>query len=73
MNHYNYSAALKINFGRNFNRLIKGKKRKELMEHIGVSKGAIISWEKGERMPPTISLYRIAKFFNVSVESLLED
>lgn len=52
-------------------RLEKGMGQIELANRLGVSKSSISIWEKGESYPSIISLYYIAKFFNVSADYLL--
>lgn len=40
---------------------------------VGVSRQAVYKWEKGKSYPETEKLILIAKLFNVTVDSLLED
>ena len=49
----------------------KGIGQVELAKKLGVSKGIISLWENGLREPSMSSLIEIAKFFNVSIDSLV--
>jgi transcriptional regulator with XRE-family HTH domain len=52
-------------------RLEKGIGQVELAEKIGVSKGIISLWENGKREPTLSSLIALAKFFDISLDSLV--
>lgn len=52
-------------------RLEKGIGQIELAEKIGVSKGIISLWENGKREPTLSSLIALAKFFDISLDSLV--
>ena len=52
-------------------RLEKGVGQVELAEKIGVSKGIISLWENGKREPTLSSLIALAKYFDVSLDSLV--
>ncbi len=52
-------------------RLEKGVGQVELAEKIGVSKGIISLWENGKREPTLSSLVALAKFFEVSIDTLV--
>lgn len=52
-------------------RLEKGVGQVELAEKIGVSKGIISLWENGKREPTLSSLVALAKFFDVSIDTLV--
>lgn len=54
-------------------RIKNGLSQKKLAEAIGVSQASINYWEKGQRKPSFESVFYIAKFFNVIVDSLLDD
>ena len=43
-----------------------------LAEHVGVSQGALSYWENGEYEPDQKCLIKLADFFDVSVDYLLE-
>ncbi len=40
---------------------------------IGVSRGSVTAWRKGERLPSASVLQKIADFFDVTVDYLLSD
>lgn len=52
-------------------RLEKGVGQVELAEKIGVSKGIISLWENGKREPTLSSLIALAKYFEVSLDTLV--
>ena len=52
-------------------RLEKGIGQIERAEKIGVSKGIISLWENGKREPTLSSLIALAKFFDISLDSLV--
>ena len=52
-------------------RLEKGIGQVELAEKIGVSKGIISLWENGKREPTLSSLVALAKYFDVSIDTLV--
>ncbi len=62
-------------FGKNLKelRLEKGLTQRELAKNFDVWNQAISAWENGEREPDYDRLVEIAKFFEVSVEYLLEE
>lgn len=45
----------------------------DLAEILSVSKGAVAMWETNKREPDTEMLKRIANYFNVSLDYLLEN
>lgn len=45
--------------------------QKELADAIGVSRQAITMWETGQRIPDTVTLKKLADFFNVTTDYLL--
>ena len=49
----------------------KGVKQEQLAEHLGVSTQAVSKWENGS-YPDGDLLPRIARFFDVSIDYLLE-
>ena len=53
-------------------RIQKGLTQKQLGEEIGVSKQAISNWERGKNSTDIDTLRLLAKFFEVSVEELIE-
>lgn len=59
------------------NRLIELRKRKglsqeELADVLGVSRQAVSKWERTEASPDTDNLIALAKFYNVSLDELLD-
>lgn len=53
-------------------RLERGLGQVELAKSIGVSKGIISLWENGKREPTMYYLILLAKFFEISIDSLVE-
>lgn len=47
--------------------------QKKLADAIGVSQSSINYWEKGQREPSYTGAYSLAKYFNVTLTSLLDD
>ena len=47
--------------------------QRALAEALNVSQGAVSQWEVGLTTPDTMQLVAVAKFFNVSIESLIFD
>lgn len=60
-------------FGENLKtlRLIKGLGQVALAKELNVSKGIISLWENGLREPNMSNLIVIAKYFNVTIDSLV--
>lgn len=54
------------------NRRKRGITQEELAEHMGVSKTAVSKWETGSTYPDIILLPRLAAFFAISVDQLLD-
>lgn len=52
-------------------RLKAGKKVTEVMEHMGVSDGAVYQWETGVSFPSTSKLPKLAAFYGCSLDELL--
>lgn len=46
--------------------------QKEFADKLGVSQSSINYWEKGQRIPSIEAAARIADFFNITIESLLD-
>lgn len=63
------------NFGNKLNRLRKqrGLTQQELAAQLNYSDKAVSKWERGECVPDTYTLYLIADFFSVSIDSLLSN
>ncbi len=63
----------KIKIGESIYNLRKSKKitQEQLGEYIGVSKGAISKWESGVSYPDIEMLPVLARFFNISIDELL--
>lgn len=51
----------------------KGMLQQDLAKELNVSKSTIAMWETSKRMPDTEMLRRIARFFNVSIDFLLDN
>lgn len=51
----------------------KGLLQKELADKIGISLSSISMYERGERQPDNDTLKKISKFFNVTVDYLLDN
>ena len=49
-----------------------GLSQKDFAEKIGVSQSSINYWEKGQRIPSIEAAAKIADFFNITIESLLD-
>lgn len=49
----------------------KGLSQDEFAESLGVSRQAVSKWERNEAYPDTENLIAIAKFFNVTIDSLI--
>lgn len=49
----------------------KGISQDEFAESLGVSRQAVSKWERNEAYPDTENLIAIAKFFNVTIDSLI--
>ena len=60
-------------FSKNLSRLRKHSKltQYQLAEKLGFSRGQIANYEQGQREPDYETLWKIADFFNVSVDELL--
>lgn len=43
----------------------------QLASHLGYVDGAVSNWEKGIRKPDVVDIKKIADYFNVSVDSLI--
>lgn len=50
----------------------KGMYQKDLADALSISKGAIAMWETGKRTPDIEMLKRIAEYFQVSVDYLVD-
>lgn len=46
--------------------------QKEFADKIGVSQSSVNYWEKGQRIPSIEAAAKIADFFNITIESLLD-
>lgn len=50
----------------------RGIYQKDLADELSVSKSTVAMWETGSRMPDVETIKRIASFFNVSVDYLID-
>lgn len=53
-------------------RLTKGISQKEIAEYLGITVAAYSLYERGNREPKIAILRKIAEYYNVSVDDLLE-
>ena len=53
-------------------RLTKGISQKEIAEYLGITAAAYSLYERGNREPKIAILRKIAEYYNVSVDDLLE-
>lgn len=51
-------------------RTSKGYTHKQLADYLGIAESTVSMWEIGKRSPTTKRLYKIADFFNVTVDYL---
>ncbi len=67
--------SLEEAFGKNLSELRKGAHltQLELAEKLGYSDKSISKWEMGKGLPPLDVTSRIAAFFKVSIDSLIEE
>lgn len=49
----------------------KGLSQEELADKLSVSRQAVSKWERGEALPDTDNLIRLAKLYNVSIDELV--
>lgn len=54
-------------------RLKKNLTQIELSEKLNVTQATVSKWEKGKSIPDIMMLKTLAKFFNVSIEFLLDN
>lgn len=54
-------------------RKIKGITQTQFAAEFNISSGTIAMWETGKRMPDSETLKRIAQYFNVSIDYLLDN
>ena len=52
-------------------RLTKGLNQPELAKILNVTKQTVSNWENGNRIPDTITLVKLADYFNVTTDYLL--
>ena len=53
-------------------RLTKGISQKEIAEHLGITVAAYSLYERGNREPKIAILRKIAEYYDVSIDDLLE-
>ena len=63
-----------LNIGENICRLRREKKltQEQLADFIGVTKASVSKWETGQSLPDIILLPRLAAYFDVSVDALID-
>lgn len=54
-------------------RKIKGLSQEELAEELDVSRQSVFKWESGENTPDLEKIKKLAKLFNVTFDTLLDD
>lgn len=54
-------------------RVEKGLSQRELGERLGFCNQTVSFWESGSREPDLDTLLKIARFFDIATEELLED
>lgn len=66
---------MKVKFNENLKKVRKSKglTQKALAEKLGVALSTVAMWETGSRQPDYQMLNKIAEFFGVSFDDLLED
>ena len=68
-----FTMAIKFNENLKKARKSKGLTQKALSEKLGVALSTVAMWETGSRQPDYHMLNRIADFFGISFDDLLED
>ena len=68
-----FTMAIKFNENLKKARKSKGLTQKALSEKLGVALSTVAMWETGSRQPDYQMLNRIADFFGISFDDLLED
>ncbi|QYA34189.1 helix-turn-helix transcriptional regulator (plasmid) [Macrococcus psychrotolerans] len=51
----------------------KGKTQQQMAEDLSISIQSINKWENGKCLPDAINLLNISKYFNVSIDDLLNN
>ena len=71
----NEKHRLKTSLGNNLKRIRKGQclTQKQLAEAIGISTSYYANIENGRKKPSVYTLYRIARYLQVSMDSLFND
>ena len=72
--HMEVKEMKEINIGRILmqNRHKKGITQDELAEYIGVSKASVSKWETAATYPDITLLPRLAAFFDISIDELMD-
>ena len=67
------SSVMEIKISENLKMLMKEQdlKQQALAEKIGISQSAISSWLSGKKEPSIESLWKLADFFDVSIDELV--
>ena len=67
------SSVMEIKISENLKMLMKEQdlKQQALAEEIGISQSAISSWLSGKKEPSIESLWKLADFFDVSIDELV--
>ncbi|WP_437792609.1 helix-turn-helix domain-containing protein [Macrococcoides caseolyticum] len=51
----------------------KGKTQQQMAEDLSISIQSINKWENGKCLPDAINLLNISKYFNISIDDLLDN
>lgn len=50
-----------------------GLRKRDVSRKTGISEASLCRYENGERNPSTALLYKLCKFYNVSIEDILKE
>ena len=62
----------KVRMRDNIVRAVGDNDIKEMAEYIGVTPAAVYHWLEGVSVPCLVTAYKVAKYLNVSLDSLME-
>lgn len=54
-------------------RLLANLTQSELAARLGISRTAVVAWEKGASSPPAAKLPKLAKIFNCTIDELFSE